>query len=46
MDYEAVLDLPTSVRNRLIERTKARIEREVDLEVQKLKAVRKFLTGK
>ncbi len=41
-----MLDLPTSVRNRLIERTRERVERDVDLEVQKLKAVRKMLTGK
>jgi hypothetical protein len=46
LDYERVLDFPTSVRNRLIERTRGRIDREIDIEVQKLKSMRKMWTGK
>lgn len=46
LDLEQVLDYPTSVRNRLIERTRERIDRGVDIEIQKLKAMRKMWTGK
>ena len=44
--YEEAWDMPSSMRHRILEKLGQKMDREVDIERQKLLAMRKMWTGK